>query len=201
MIVDQMTLEFMQSKAPPPIQASLDAMRAGATRRRIVKAGMAGDKAMEGPVLLDTRSPEHLAGAAQTSGHRRGLETLRPRDGPLVETEEKARPARSLTHWQTPPSTHCREPQPVGVPAPTQGQPKGGPSLHPACKNALHAAVTVGSLAKNVLNPAARAFVAASPHPCRHTFPFRAIEVFTVVQSDAEEHVSEDWGAKALAAA
>jgi hypothetical protein len=62
MIVDQMTLEFMQSKAPPPIQASLDAMLAGATRRRIVKAGMAGDKAMEGPVLLDTRSPEHLAG-------------------------------------------------------------------------------------------------------------------------------------------
>jgi hypothetical protein len=89
----------------------------------------------------------------------------------------------------------------VGVPAPTQGHSKGGPALHPESNHTLHAKVTLGSVARNLLNSAARAFVTAAPQPPEQTFPFRVIAVFTMVQSDAEEHVFDDWELKAPAAA
>lgn len=60
-LVDDMTLEHLQSSAPLPTQASLAALLSRTTRVRIVDAGMVRGKAMDGPVVLDTSAPEHLA--------------------------------------------------------------------------------------------------------------------------------------------
>lgn len=61
MLVDPTVLEYLQSSAPLPTQASLDALLARITRVRVVAAGMSEGRAMQGPVLLDTSAPEQLA--------------------------------------------------------------------------------------------------------------------------------------------
>ena len=58
--VDQATVDFLNSTAPAPTQESLSALLARVTRVRVIGAGMVEDRAMPGPVLLETSAADQL---------------------------------------------------------------------------------------------------------------------------------------------
>jgi len=61
-LADRETLAFLQSTAPAPSQASLDALLGRAHRVRVIAGGCARGKPIGHEVLLETADPEALSG-------------------------------------------------------------------------------------------------------------------------------------------
>src|SRR5574341_2086942 len=64
-IMDPLMVEYLQSTAPEPTQASLDAQLDAATRIRIVEGKMVRDKPVGNKILLDSNDPADLGALRQ----------------------------------------------------------------------------------------------------------------------------------------